>query len=66
MLITNFTAGGRDLYVLWDPGLGRNVAGWERMAEVPAEWLGLARMARRVQVSGGQWDGLAEELLSRG
>ena len=32
MLITNFTAGGRDLYVLWDPGLGRNVAGWELMA----------------------------------
>ena len=62
MLITNFVAGGRDLYVLWDGSRKVNVAGWTGLAEVPAEWLGLARAARRVQVSGGQYGKLCEVL----
>jgi hypothetical protein len=64
MLITNFVAGGRDLYVLWDGS--RNVAGWERLADVPGQYADLARGARRVAVTVAQWDGLAKEVLSRG
>ena len=66
VLITNFTAGGRDLYVLWDPACGRNVAGWYGLADVPGQYVDLARMARRVQVTGGQWDGLAREVVGVG
>lgn len=62
MLITNFVAGGRDLYVLWDGSRKVNVAGWRRMEEVPAEWVGLARSARRVAVTGAQYGKLCEVL----
>lgn len=66
VLITNFTAGGRDLYVLWDGSRRVNVAGWERVSDVPGQYADLARSARRVAVTGAQWDGLAKEVLSRG
>jgi hypothetical protein len=48
MLITNFTTGRDDLYVLWDGKTNRQA--WTELRSVPDPYLDLARSAKRVQV----------------
>lgn len=49
MLITNFTTGHQDLYVLWDGKTNRYA--WPELRFVPDPYLDLARVAKRVQVN---------------
>jgi len=50
MLITNFTTGPQDLYVLWDGKTNRQA--WPDLASVPSgPYLDLARIAKRIQVN---------------
>lgn len=49
MLITNFTTGPSDLYVLWDGKTNRYA--WPELGSVPDPYLDLARVAKRVQVN---------------
>lgn len=61
MLITNFSATGRDLYVLFSHG--ENVAAWRSIDDVPQEHLALAQVARRVQVTSEQYGKLCSTLV---
>lgn len=64
MLITNFTTGPDDLFVLWD-GKTNKVA-WPDLASVPSgPYLDLARVARRVQVDPKTQKTLARKLIKR-
>jgi len=49
MLITNFTTGPQDLYVLWDGKTNRYA--WTELRSVPSPYLDLARIAKRIQVN---------------
>jgi hypothetical protein len=61
MLITNFSATGCDLYVLFLHG--ENVAAWRSIDDVPQEHLALAQVARRVQVTSEQYGKLCNTLV---
>jgi len=63
MLITNFTASGKDLYTLWDGKA--NVAAWTSMEDVPSTFLDLARIAKRFPVTKDQYKVLAKTLKKR-
>ncbi len=63
MLITNFTASGKDLYTLWDGKA--NVAAWPDLESVPAPYLDLARVAKRLPVTKDQYSALAKSLKKR-
>jgi hypothetical protein len=63
MLITNFTASGKDLYTLWDGKA--NIAAWTSMDDVPATYLDLARIAKRFPVTKAQYRALAKSLKKR-
>jgi hypothetical protein len=58
MLITNFTTGKDNLYVLWD-GKTNKVA-WPELRSVPDPYIDLARVAKRIQV-----DTESHKILSR-
>jgi hypothetical protein len=60
MLITNFTANGQNLYTLWDGKA--NIAAWTSMEDVPATYLDLARIAKRLPVTKDQYKALAKTL----
>lgn len=61
MSIINFVSSRRDLYVLWRDG--KNEQGWVSLADVPDQWLGEARVARRIQVTNEQYEVLVKELV---
>ena len=61
MLITNFTATGRNLYTLYQDG--RNVRAWTRLKDVPADLIPLAADARRIAVTSDQYNALCTELV---
>ena len=56
MLITNFTTGPDNLFVLWDGKKNRQA--WPDLRSVPAPYLNLARVAKRVQVNTETYDKL--------
>lgn len=61
MLITNFTATGRNLYTLFRDG--RNVRAWTELYHIPQHLIPLATDARRIAVTAEQYDKLARELV---
>ena len=61
MLITNFTATGRNLYTLYQDG--RNVQAWTRIEDVPADMVSLASESRRIAVTAEQYNALCTELV---
>lgn len=61
MLITNFTATGRNLYTLFQDG--RNVRAWTRLEDVPADLMPMASESRRIAVTAPQYDALYTELV---
>jgi hypothetical protein len=63
MLITNFRANGKDLYTLWDGKA--NIAAWDSIDDVPATYLDLARIAKRLPVTKSQYRALAKSLKKR-
>lgn len=63
MLITNFTANGKDLYTLWDGK--ENIAAWSSLEDVPIPYLDLVRVAKRFLVTKDQYKVLAKTLKKR-
>ena len=64
MLITNFTTGPDNLFVLWD-GKANKVA-WPDLESVPpGPYLDLARIARRIQVDTKTQKTLARKLVKK-
>lgn len=61
MLITNFTATGRNLYTLFENG--RNTWAWTELYHIPKHLVPLATNARRIAVTPKQYDILARELV---
>jgi hypothetical protein len=61
VLITNFTATGRNLYTLYDGG--RNVQAWTELYHIPQHLVPLATDSRRIAVTSDQYDKLASELV---
>lgn len=61
MQFTNFTATGRNLYVLFRGG--RNEQAWDRLADIPADLVPLASESRRIAVTASQYDALYTELV---
>lgn len=63
MLITNFTTGPDDLFVLWDGKKNRQA--WHELSSVPGSYLDLARVARRVQVDTDSHKKLSRALVKK-
>ncbi|MGA0848161.1 MAG: hypothetical protein ACO3PY_06110 [Pontimonas sp.] len=64
MLITNFTTGRDDLYVLWDGKV--NKLAWPNLASVPSgPYLDLARVAKRIQVDTDSHKKLSRKLIKK-
>ena len=63
MLITNFTTGPDNLFVLWDGKKNRQA--WHELSSVPGPYLDLARVARRIQVDTKTQKTLARKLVKR-
>lgn len=63
VLITNFTANGKDLYTLWDGKA--NIAAWSSVENVPEAYLDLVRVAKRYPVTKAQYGALAKTLKKR-
>lgn len=61
MLITNFTATGRNLYTLFENG--RNTRAWTEIYHIPQHLVPLATDARRIAVTAEQYDKLVSELV---
>ena len=64
MLVTNFTTGPDDLFVLWDGK--KNCQAWPDLASVPSgPYLDLARVARRIQTDTKTQKKLARKLIKK-
>lgn len=63
MLVTNFTTGPDDLFVLWDGK--KNCQAWPELRSVPGPYLDLARVARRIQVDTKSQKKLARKLVKK-
>jgi hypothetical protein len=63
MLITNFTTGPDNLFVLWDGK--KNLQAWHELSSVPGPYLDLARVARRVQVDTESHKKLSRKLVKK-
>lgn len=61
MQFTNFTATGRNLYILYRNG--RNEQAWDRLGDIPADLVPLASESRRIAVTSDQYDALYGELV---
>ena len=61
MLFTNFTATGRNLYILYRNG--RNEQAWTRLGDIPADLVPLAAESSRIAVTATQYDALCAELV---
>lgn len=61
MHFTNFTATGRNLYILFRDG--RNEQAWDRLADIPADMVPFAAESRRIAVTSDQYDALYTELV---
>ena len=61
MLITNFTATGRNLYTLYKGG--RNIQAWTELYHIPQHLIPMAIDARRIAVTADQYETLARELV---
>ena len=61
MLITNFTAPGRNLFTLFRNG--RNEQAWARLEDIPADLVPFAAESRRIAITSDQYDSLYSELV---
>ena len=61
MLITNFTATGRNLFTLFRNG--RNEQAWARLEDIPADLVPFAAESRRIAITSDQYDSLYSELV---
>lgn len=53
-------SGVKQAWLAWEGG--KNVGGWERIEDVPQEYLEEARLAKRVMVTEEQWNGIKKEV----
>jgi hypothetical protein len=61
VLITNFTATGRNLFTLFRDG--KNVQAWTELYHIPQELIPMATSAKRIAVTAEQYDVLYAELV---
>lgn len=63
VLITNFTATGRNLYTLFENG--RNTRAWTELYHIPQHLVPMAIDAKRIAVTSDQYDTLHAELVKQ-